>query len=184
MTLLHPAEVERILGMRGISMRSVTYGDYYSKKSYVFDYLRGRVSVSSHGAACPASGFETRDRTVDEIFSEGFPVSYRFDCASDVRNLSVSIRIFDDIPLQTNRLTVFGPNGERLAYKVLTPAISEFSYDFARPPEAATDSDSDGLPDEEERAYRTDAKNPDTDGDGYADGEEVNGGWSPSSPDV
>ncbi len=41
------------------------------------------------------------------------------------------------------------------------------------------DSDNDGLKDWEEELYKTDPKNPDTDGDGYIDGEEVNSGHSP-----
>lgn len=36
------------------------------------------------------------------------------------------------------------------------------------------DSDNDGLPDWQEELYRTDPFNPDTDGDGYLDGEKVN----------
>lgn len=45
--------------------------------------------------------------------------------------------------------------------------------------DARTDSDGDGLFDWEEEALATDAKNPDTDKDGYLDGEEVASGYSP-----
>ncbi len=41
------------------------------------------------------------------------------------------------------------------------------------------DSDHDGLTDLQEIAYRTDPYNPDTDGDGYFDGQEVKTGYSP-----
>ena len=41
------------------------------------------------------------------------------------------------------------------------------------------DSDNDGLKDWEEELYKTDPHNPDTDGDGYLDGEEVNSGHNP-----
>ena len=41
------------------------------------------------------------------------------------------------------------------------------------------DSDNDGLKDWEEELYKTDLHNPDTDGDGYLDGEEVNSGHNP-----
>jgi hypothetical protein len=41
------------------------------------------------------------------------------------------------------------------------------------------DSDSDGLKDWEEGLYKTDSLNPDTDGDGYLDGEEINSGHNP-----
>ena len=41
------------------------------------------------------------------------------------------------------------------------------------------DSDSDGLSDMLESIYGTDINNPDTDGDGYTDGEEVDNGYNP-----
>lgn len=44
------------------------------------------------------------------------------------------------------------------------------------------DSDQDGLSDDEERAYGTDANNKDTDGDGYTDGVEVKSGYDPLKP--
>ena len=44
------------------------------------------------------------------------------------------------------------------------------------------DSDNDGLFDEEESVYGTNVNNSDTDGDGYKDGEEVDGGFNPTGP--
>ncbi len=44
------------------------------------------------------------------------------------------------------------------------------------------DSDNDGLTDDEERIYGTDINNPDTDGDGYLDGQEVKNGYNPLGP--
>ena len=41
------------------------------------------------------------------------------------------------------------------------------------------DSDNDGLKDWEEELYKTDINNPDTDGDGYLDGEEIDSGNNP-----
>lgn len=41
------------------------------------------------------------------------------------------------------------------------------------------DSDGDGLSDEREKVFYTDPANPDTDGDGYLDGLEVDNGYSP-----
>ncbi len=43
----------------------------------------------------------------------------------------------------------------------------------------ADDPDQDGLNNAEERLYGTDPNNPDTDGDGYPDGEEVKNGYNP-----
>jgi len=45
------------------------------------------------------------------------------------------------------------------------------------------DTDGDGLFDREEvEVYNTDPQNPDTDGDGYQDGEEVDSGYNPDGP--
>jgi hypothetical protein len=41
------------------------------------------------------------------------------------------------------------------------------------------DTDGDGLPNDLERIYHTDETNPDTDGDGFKDGEEVQNGYNP-----
>ena len=43
----------------------------------------------------------------------------------------------------------------------------------------AADTDDDNLYDEEEAQYGTDPNNPDSDGDGYLDGEEVKNGYNP-----
>ncbi len=46
---------------------------------------------------------------------------------------------------------------------------------------ANEDADEDGLTTLEEKQYRTDPENPDTDGDGYNDGDEVAAGFDPNS---
>ena len=45
---------------------------------------------------------------------------------------------------------------------------------------SSTDSDNDNLTDKEEKLYDTKSTKPDTDGDGYLDGEEVKGGYNPN----
>jgi len=52
--------------------------------------------------------------------------------------------------------------------------ISDFNI-----PSAEIDSDHDGLSDAMELLYKTDPNNPDTDGDGYMDGDEVANGYDP-----
>lgn len=46
----------------------------------------------------------------------------------------------------------------------------------------ASDPDSDGLTNADEKKYGTDPKNPDTDADGYKDGDEVRAGYNPKGP--
>lgn len=47
-------------------------------------------------------------------------------------------------------------------------------------PPSSRDADDDDLTDKEDALYRTDAKKPDTDGDGFYDGEEVLNGYDPT----
>ncbi len=165
-------------------MRTITYGDYYVHKDLIFEYLAKSVFFRTSSEDCPIGGFEARERSVDEIFSEGFPVSYSFSCPEEIARFATEIRIFEEVPLQTNRLSLIGKNGETLAYKVLTPVIAKFEHDFSVGQARGVDFDSDGLSDEEETAYRTDPNNPDTDGDNYLDGEEVYAGWNPLSKEL
>ncbi|MEK7606701.1 MAG: hypothetical protein AAB444_00675 [Patescibacteria group bacterium] len=65
-----------------------------------------------------------------------------------------------------------------------TPAVPEFPALEGSAPDVdlaafQRDTDGDGLPDFTESFYDTDARNPDTDGDSYLDGEEVRHGYSP-----
>jgi hypothetical protein len=61
----------------------------------------------------------------------------------------------------------------------------QVNYLFGKENSVATqdknaDSDNDGLPDWQEKVYRTDPRKPDTDGDGYMDGEEAASGYDPT----
>lgn len=63
------------------------------------------------------------------------------------------------------------------SYFLIISIVAGFSASSAW---AALDSDNDGLSDEMERVfYYTSPNNPDTDGDGYSDGEEIAAGYSP-----
>lgn len=53
------------------------------------------------------------------------------------------------------------------------------SNSFAKSVATPADTDKDGLSDTLERIYKTDPVNPDTDGDGYKDGDEVKNGFDP-----
>ena len=48
--------------------------------------------------------------------------------------------------------------------------------------DSEADPDNDGLKNWEEKIHKTDARNPDTDGDGYLDGEETASGYDPTIP--
>jgi hypothetical protein len=56
------------------------------------------------------------------------------------------------------------------------------SFQTVRGENIFTDSDQDGLSNEEERLYKTDPQKRDTDGDSYSDGVEVKSGYDPLKP--
>lgn len=71
----------------------------------------------------------------------------------------------------------------------LIPSVPSTPYPLEPPvsfapneEENVADIDADGLPDSWEALYGADLTNPDTDGDGFLDGEEVNSGYNPAGP--
>jgi hypothetical protein len=64
----------------------------------------------------------------------------------------------------------------------LIGSVNSSSTTVAPPPDPSTDSDNDNLTDNEELKYGTDLHNPDTDGDGFKDGDEIRGGYNPLGP--
>lgn len=66
----------------------------------------------------------------------------------------------------------------------LTEKISDFFQQGFQleQSDAKDDFDNDGLSDQDEKLLGTDWRNPDTDGDGYLDGEEISSGYDPLRP--
>lgn len=73
----------------------------------------------------------------------------------------------------------YNPEGFGKLEKNFTPGSLSAS---SRTVNIIKDSDNDGLTDPEENFYGTNIDSPDTDGDGYFDGEEVRGGYDPLIP--
>lgn len=94
-------------------------------------------------------------------------------------SLSINSATFLDVTVQSERVYSYrviavGPGGESSPSNeatVTTPSIS--APVTATLPPGGLDSDSDGLTDLEEGVYGTDIRNPDSDGDGFLDGNEV-----------
>ncbi|MCK5084031.1 MAG: hypothetical protein KAQ64_00040 [Candidatus Pacebacteria bacterium] len=66
--------------------------------------------------------------------------------------------------------------------KIMEEAFGGFMGNMMSGANNGLDLDNDGLSDEMEEIYGTDKNNPDTDGDGYKDGEEVKNGYDPTVP--
>ncbi len=103
-----------------------------------------------------------------EFFDEGTKTDSVFNLSMNLSNFNEPVNIVEPENVITfeevfgNLFTGFMPTPESI------PSIE--------------DSDNDGLPDYLEDFYGTDINNPDTDGDGYKDGEEVENGYDPMGP--
>jgi ABC-type nickel/cobalt efflux system permease component RcnA len=171
--------VEATIGATGVSMRSLTYGDYYKYSRTLEEYIRKTVSLrDKEWVLCTLGNFATQDLGVDDIFTRGFPVSYTATCQNAVDTFEYSVAIYRELPLQTNRVRILGNDGNSLSYRVLTARLVSAKYDPLNTTKPK-DTDRDTLPDDEEVAYKTDPLLADTDKDNYPDGEEVNFGWNP-----
>lgn len=107
---------------------------------------------------------------IDEVFTRGFPISYEIRCNNTIRDPHIYITFCNDIPLQTNKLSIYtkNPNGEfvRADYRVLNTKKTSHIF-FSENTEKTTikDTDNDGINDEDELIYGTNPNNRDTDGD-------------------
>lgn len=78
-------------------------------------------------------------------------------------------------------LKIEAPTQTKTVQEILTALIpsSKLPLNQSGSVNLTIDSDYDGLLDQEENVYGTDPNNPDTDGDGFKDGDEVKSGYSP-----
>ncbi len=130
---------------------------YRTKTSGIFDEkfaeMIGNKIIATEDF--PTDGF-TRE-TIDD-----FEISFYID---------INMRDFNK-PVEINE-----PEEVENLMKALEKVLEEFMR--AGVTEGEIDTDTDGLPDYMENIYGSDPNNPDTDGDGYKDGEEVEGGYDP-----
>lgn len=149
------------------------------------------------------SGLELFDLLRKETFPVGIKIrsiAFFSWCKSAIR---LSIRRLSSQPLTwivtlfvlalllVNRNTALhqvDPNKENETSAITTtntPAIIATTSQVTMPAPSSTpqDSDRDGLSDEAElEKYKSDPQNPDTDGDGFNDGQEVRNGYDPAGP--
>lgn len=180
-TYFHSYEVGVMLGRQGKDVTEVWM--YYTYKNDIMEYFRSHFAVTNNGTPCSITSLEIPDKEWYEILARWVEINFSLRCRERLSSLDFSLGFFTDFPLQTNRLSLLDPQGDELYFRVGTPQIQDLSYTLGTTVERI-DSDNDGLDDEEERVYKTDPNNRDSDGDYYLDGEEVNSWWLPMNPGV
>lgn len=182
-TYFHTYEAERLLRNNKINLD--TSEDYYKNSRLFEEYVRERAIVRNNGELCQIQNISLIRKEMYEIISEGLWVEYSFTCTHPIQTITIELQFFIEYELQTNRLNIYtlsnGVNNVTpIAYKVLNPLIQSYTHDLSNTKiEKLPDTDGDGIPDEEERIYRTNPLKIDTDGDYYTDYEEVTMGWNP-----
>ena len=137
-----------------------------------FGYILGDIK----GTQCP-----------DEISKEpkGREKDYKDYINEDILDIKTRVKFDMNLLLSSfnQPVEITEPKETEDLMKVLEEAIQKIVpppiYDNS---EIKNDSDGDGLSDVLEDVYKTDKNNPDTDGDGYLDGNEVENGYDPLVP--
>lgn len=101
------------------------------------------------------------------------------ESSSDIQDIKMNLDFNLDLSYSdfNQPMGIEKPEGAADLMDILEPLMSGF---LGAP--VSQDSDKDGLSDDLEAVYKTDKNNPDTDGDGYKDGEEVEKGYDPALP--
>ena len=137
-----------------------------------FGYILGDIK----GTQCP-----------DEISKEpkGREKDYKDYINEDILDIKTRVKFDMNLLLSSfnQPVEITEPKETEDLMKVLEEAMQKIVpspiYDNS---EIKNDSDGDGLSDVLEDVYKTDKNNPDTDGDGYLDGNEVENGYDPLVP--
>lgn len=94
-TYLHPAELDRILVLSGgIDPARISVALYYAMTGTLTKYLEETMIVENDGEVCHMGNFGILDGLmVDEIFRNGFPISYTVSCSSNIETPLITINI-------------------------------------------------------------------------------------------
>ena len=188
-TYLHPAELDRILVLSGgVDPSKLSVDMYYAMTGTLTQYLGETLTLENDGLECSIGNYRVMEgMMVDEIFRNGFPISYTITCPTDITTPIITINICTEVQLQTNRLYVYesilNASPVKRDYRVLNVHKNSQTI-ILNAPSTLIDTDHDGVPDEDEILYRTDPNKGDTDGDGYSDREEIDNSWNPLSAEL
>ncbi|MCS6982919.1 MAG: hypothetical protein NZL83_01895 [Candidatus Absconditabacterales bacterium] len=182
---LHSYQAQRLLSENDVAFGGVErlFDHEQIFQSYISDRLSFRDQESN---PCPIVSVSLIPKDIPTLITQGVDFGLFAKCDTTIRALMMDNTLFNNFPLQTNRLTIFAGVGlqtEPFGYRILTAKRTQASFDFSQKKESCTDTDSDGLCDGDEEIFGTKIKLRDTDGDCYSDYEEIYNSRDPLSTD-
>lgn len=181
-TFFHTYEIEYLLRWNGKNVKNIP--EYFQYRETIQDYIHKNISLETEWKNCKIWEIELVEKDEYSIILDGFEVNFLIECPQNIQTGLLQVKYFNEFPLQTNQSTFYDLNTDTTPfhYTVLTPKVFSYQFDLNnKTPLCIVDSDWDGLSDDEERIYGTDAENIDTDGDFFTDYEEVFWWWDPKS---
>jgi hypothetical protein len=160
-------------------------------KNLLRAYFDDRFQISSRQGGLDKQIVEFRNADPAQFLASGLSIIFYVKLrSSDFPVAFASDMFFEFFTTQTNKLVFRDKLGRPLTGSrdvLLTPKLSEFSFDPARPDFSRYDfepydSDGEGIADQYEALYGLDPYRADTDGDGFSDFEEFFMGWDPFNP--
>lgn len=184
-TYFHTYEIEYLLKSQWLLIKNIP--EYYDHIPRIEKYVKDHIHLKNGDEKCKIDYFEMPVSDDYTVITDGVQVNFHFTCKEKIEKWILSVEYFLEFPLQTNKSTFYDGNGTDTTpfhYTVLTPKIFSYAFDLNnKVPLCIVDTDWDGLSDTEEKLYKTDVKNIDTDGDNFTDYEEVFWWWYPISID-
>jgi hypothetical protein len=122
----HPYQAEGLLRSKNLHFSEI--GDFVNYPNVFTEYLTGNITFQVNGVNCKIVEPSMVLKDSYLIMTEGIEISYSILCPADMKNLTITPLFFNNFALQTNRLTLLGPDGNELLYKVATPKIPKITY--------------------------------------------------------
>lgn len=172
---INTLEVDYLLNIKNIKIES--FEDYYLHKDIIKKFISKNITLINNNQSCKIVRFEFYKDEIEYIFTDWFKLSYKFNCKSNISDFKLQLTTFKLFPDQTNSFDIYDLNKSthKILHKVLNNKDNYIEIKNLETfiSKKSIDSDCDWLSDENEKIYKTDPYNPDTDWDFYTDYEEI-----------
>lgn len=185
--ILHSYEAQWLLTQKGKEF--VWIESYFEYRDVLEQYVKESLEfkLTDTQETCPIENVSIIEKDTPSIVWQWLDFTFFARCSRQVDRLFMSVKFFPEFPLQTNRVTLYAWPGLQTTphtYKIFTTKVTDADIDLTSAWESCTDTDGDGMCDDDEKAFGTDEDNWDTDSDCYSDFEEIYNSWAPKSKDL